>query len=217
MEKEWNLVSSKEPKSIQIFPAIRSWDRSSLGIQTHTKIIDPKIQFSQLQQGWLRRFFKDAFRVTYAKSKGYTALYDHAASRFADYISNFPGIFFTQRPDMTFSYLSKGIRKLFPRNIEFSRDSGLFLSKIIEQDREHYLNEINSQNLNQTYSFTYRIVLPTSNQIIYLLDLRTPSITKRKLLSYDLERQLDKQLPNTGFLIVWGKDRHSYKWAGPYQ
>ena len=48
---------------------------------------------------------------------------------------------------MTFSYLSKGIRKLFPEEYrEFSRDSGLFLSKIIEQDREHYLNEINLQN-----------------------------------------------------------------------
>ena len=89
---------------------------------------------------------------------------------------------------MTFSYLSKGIRKLFPEEYrEFSRDSGLFLSKIIEQDREHYLNEINSQKpKNQTYSFTYRVVLPTSNQIIYLLDVRTPSITKQgKLLSYD--------------------------------
>ena len=31
-----------------------------------------------------------------------------AESRLSDYISNFPGIFFTQRADLTFSYLSRG-------------------------------------------------------------------------------------------------------------
>ena len=111
-----------------------------------------------------------------------------AESRLSDYISNFPGIFFTQRPDMTFSYLSKGIRPLFPEDYrEFSRDSGLFLSKIFEQDREHFVNETNPQKpKNQTYSFTYRVVLPPSNQIIYFLDVRTPSMTKHgKLLGYD--------------------------------
>ena len=40
-----------------------------------------------------------------------------AESRLADYISNFPGIFFTQRPDMTFSYLSRGIQNYSTKNI----------------------------------------------------------------------------------------------------
>ena len=41
-----------------------------------------------------------------------------AESRLSDYVSNFPGIFFTQRSDMTFTYLSRGIRRLFPTEHE---------------------------------------------------------------------------------------------------
>jgi hypothetical protein len=57
-----------------------------------------------------------------------------AESRLSDYISNFPGIFFTQRPDMTFSYLSRGIKKLFPdEHEELARNGGLFISRIYEK------------------------------------------------------------------------------------
>ena len=38
----------------------------------------------------------------------------------------------------------------------------------------------------ETFSFTYRIKIPTTDQIIYLLDVRTPIITPtNKLLGYD--------------------------------
>jgi len=111
-----------------------------------------------------------------------------AESRLSDYISNFPGIFFTQRPDMTFSYLSRGINKFFPsEHKELARDSGLFLSKIFEKDREHFLKELNSNGKKaETFSFTYRISIPPSDQVVYLLDVRTPIITStNKLLGYD--------------------------------
>lgn len=111
-----------------------------------------------------------------------------AESRLSDYVSNFPGIFFTQRPDMTFSYLSRGIRKLFPTDhTELARNGGLFLSKIFEKDREHFLKELNSNSeKSEIFSFTYRITIPPSGQIIYLLDVRTPIITAtKKLLGYD--------------------------------
>ena len=111
-----------------------------------------------------------------------------AESRLSDYISNFPGIFFTQRPDMTFSYLSRGIKKLFPtEHAELARDGGLFLSKIFEKDREHFHKELNTNGkIPETFSFTYRISIPPSGQIIYLLDVRTPIITAtNKLLGYD--------------------------------
>ena len=111
-----------------------------------------------------------------------------AESRLSDYISNFPGIFFTQRPDMTFSYLSRGIKKLFPdEHKELARNGGLFLNKIYEKDREHFHKELqnNSKN-NETFSFTYRITTSPAEQIIYLLDVRTPIITAtQKLLGYD--------------------------------
>ena len=88
-----------------------------------------------------------------------------AESRLADYVSHFPGIFFTQRPDMTFSYLSKGIKVVFPLDHhELSRNGGLFLDKILEQDREHFEHEIKRYaSTNETFSFTYRIV---SSQMI---------------------------------------------------
>lgn len=111
-----------------------------------------------------------------------------AESRLSDYISNFPGIFFTQRPDMTFSYLSRGIKRLFPtEHEELARNGGLFLSKIYEKDREHFHKELVTNGKNkETFSFTYRVEIPPTGQIIYLLDVRTPIITAtQKLLGYD--------------------------------
>jgi len=111
-----------------------------------------------------------------------------AESRLSDYVSNFPGIFFTQRTDMTFSYLSLGIKRLFPsEHTEFSRNGGLFLSKIFEKDREHFLNELNANGkFRETFSFSYRVKLPPTGQVVYLLDVRTPIITAtQKLLGYD--------------------------------
>lgn len=111
-----------------------------------------------------------------------------AESRLSDYVSNFPGIFFTQRTDCTFSYLSKGIKKLFPlEHTEFFRNSGLFKDKIIEIDRDHFDKELQSNwRKKETFSFSYRLQIPPSGQIIYILDVRTPIITgTNKLLGYD--------------------------------
>ena len=111
-----------------------------------------------------------------------------AESRLSDYISNFPGIFFTQRPDLTFSYLSKGVQKLFPFDYkEMSRNSGLFLEKITEQDREYFQRELRShENIKETFSLTYRVRIPPTDKIVYLLDIRTPIITAtNKILGFD--------------------------------
>ncbi|MDA7822872.1 HAMP domain-containing histidine kinase [Opitutales bacterium] len=111
-----------------------------------------------------------------------------AESRLSDYISNFPGIFFTQRPDLTFSYLSKGIKTLFPmEHNEFYRNSGLFKDKILEIDRDHFEKELSLHGgKRETFSFSYRFQIPPTNQIIYVLDIRTPIITgTNKLLGYD--------------------------------
>ena len=111
-----------------------------------------------------------------------------AESRLSDYVSNFPGIFFTQRPDMTFSYLSRGIQRLFPaEHVEFSRNGGLFLNKIVEQDREHFQHKLNTNSKRpETFSLTYRIKIHPNDQVRYLLDVRTPIITAtNRLLGYD--------------------------------
>ena len=77
-----------------------------------------------------------------------------AESRLSDYVSNFPGIFFTQRPDLTFSYLSKGIQKLFPLDFkEMHRNGGLFLEKISDQDRDYFQRELKAhENIKETFS-----------------------------------------------------------------
>lgn len=111
-----------------------------------------------------------------------------AESRLSDYVSNFPGIFFTQRPDLTFSYLSVGIKRLFPvEYLEFHRNSGLFRDKILEIDRDHFDKELKYRGQRrETFSFSYRIKTPPTGQVIYLLDIRTPVITGTgKLLGYD--------------------------------
>ena len=51
-----------------------------------------------------------------------------AEGRLSDYISNFPGIFFTQRTDLTFSYLSNGISKLFLLNIVNFTEMAVYFS-----------------------------------------------------------------------------------------
>jgi len=111
-----------------------------------------------------------------------------AEGRLANYISNFPGIFFTQRPDLSFSYLSKGIRNLFPNEWEgFYKNSGLFLSFIYEQDREHFHQQITQkQGRGETFTLNYRVKLPPGGQLVYLMDVRTPKLTSAgKLLGYD--------------------------------
>ncbi len=111
-----------------------------------------------------------------------------AESRLSDYVSNFPGIFFTQRPDLTFSYLSRGIQRLFPLDFqEMYRHGGLFIEKILEQDRAHFLRELKShEKINDTFSFSYRIKVPPTDRILYLLDIRTPIITgTNKTLGFD--------------------------------
>ena len=111
-----------------------------------------------------------------------------AESRLSDYVSNFPGIFFTQRPDLTFSYLSKGIQNFFPTDFkEMYRNGGLFIDKIVDQDRPHFHHELKTnEKIRSTFSITYRIRIPPTDKIVYLLDIRTPIITKNnKILGFD--------------------------------
>ncbi|MBL62865.1 MAG: ATP-binding protein [Opitutae bacterium] len=111
-----------------------------------------------------------------------------AEGRLADYMSNFPGIFFTQRPDLSFNYLSKGIKNLFPNDWEgFYKNSGLFLSFMFEQDREYFHQQLSDhQGHSETFTLNYRVKLPPGGQLVYLMDVRTPKITTNgKLLGYD--------------------------------
>ena len=45
-----------------------------------------------------------------------------AENRLDSYLNNFPGIFFSQRLDLSFSYLSDGIRKLYPEDYKWKEE-----------------------------------------------------------------------------------------------
>jgi signal transduction histidine kinase len=195
LEKSWSLILPKDfnRKDFEaFFPLSPESHNSSIGIHfqnicySHISVISLSPALAP-HDSLKKAFMGDLMNDPRALANTLIRL-QKAESRLSDYISNFPGIFFTQRPDMTFSYLSRGISKLFPDDhTELSRNGGLFLSKIFEKDREHFLKELNTNGKNrEMFSFTYRVTIPPSDQIIYLLDVRTPIITAtQKLLGYD--------------------------------
>lgn len=195
LERSWGILLPKDffLKDFEcFFPLSPESHRSSIGIhfQNITYASNTVISLSPAlapHDSLKKAFMGDLMNDPRALANTLIRL-QKAESRLSDYISNFPGIFFTQRPDMTFSYLSRGIKRIFPtEHSELARNGGLFLSKIFEKDREHFHKELNTNGKNpETFSFTYRISIPPSGQIIYLLDVRTPIITAtKKLLGYD--------------------------------
>ena len=195
LEKSWGLILPKDffrGDFEAFFPLSPEAHRSSIGIHfqnicyTNNSVISLSPALAP-HDSLKKAFMGDLMNDPRALANTLIRL-QKAESRLSDYISNFPGIFFTQRTDMTFSYLSRGIKKLFPtEHAELARNGGLFLSKIFQKDREHFHKELNSNSKSpETFSFTYRISIPPTDQIIYLLDVRTPIITAtQKLLGYD--------------------------------
>ena len=195
LERSWGILLPKDffRKDFEcFFPLSPESHRSSIGIhfQNITYTSNTVISLSPAlapHDSLKKAFMGDLMNDPRALANTLIRL-QKAESRLSDYISNFPGIFFTQRPDMTFSYQSCGGKRIFPtEHSELARNGGLFLSKIFEKDREHFHKELNTNGKNpETFSFTYRISIPPSGQIIYLLDVRTPIITaSKKLLGYD--------------------------------
>ena len=172
-------LSPEESKSsLGIFLCYRKY--SNLGIISISPALAPH---DKLKEAFMGDLMKDPRALANTLIR-----LQKAESRLADYISHFPGIFFTQRPDLTFSYLSRGIKTIFPLDHnELGRNSGLFLDKILVQDREHFQHEIKRYSTKkETFSFTYRIVSSPNDRVIYMLDIRTPIITAtQKLIGYD--------------------------------
>ncbi len=177
-EKFVPLSSQTSPSSIGIFLVYSLYEE--IGVMSISPALAPH---ESLKKAFMGDLMKEprAFANTLIRLQ-------KAESRLSDYISNFPGIFFTQRPDMTFSYLSKGIKNFFPLDYkEMYRNGGLFIEKIVEQDKLHFQNELKANESEKTtFSLTYRIKIPPSDKILYLLDIRTPIITSnKKNLGYD--------------------------------
>lgn len=195
LEKSWGLILPRDffRKDFEcFFPLSPESHRSSIGIHFQNVCYESNSVISLSpalapHDSLKKAFMGDLMDDPRALANALIRL-QKAESRLSDYISNFPGIFFTQRPDMTFSYLSRGIKKLFPdEHEELARNGGLFISRIYEKDREHFHKELLANGNNkETFSFNYRVTLPSREETIYLLDVRTPIITgTQKLLGYD--------------------------------
>ena len=152
LEKSWELLIPKafHLEDFECFlPLSAESEQSSMGIYFNSVRYESSVVLSfspalAPHNSLKKAFMGDLMNDPRALANTLIRL-QKAESRLSDYVSNFPGIFFTQRTDMTFSYLSLGIKRLFPsEHTEFSRNGGLFLSKIFEKDREHFLNELNA-------------------------------------------------------------------------
>ena len=124
MEKDWHnfLPKAEKKKQAKYFLPLGYGRAELYGIHMTYKKVSKAKSYDTVSNHWScshdslkEAFLGDLMQNPKAIASTLVRL-QKAESRLADYTSNFPGIFFTQRPDMTFSYLSKGIRKLFPNN-----------------------------------------------------------------------------------------------------
>jgi signal transduction histidine kinase len=112
----------------------------------------------------------------------------NAEARMETYMANFPGIFFSQRPDLSFSYIGQGVTELLSHNPDhFYKNSGMFLNMIDPEDRERFIDTLrNNASTPNRFSQSFRIRKPESSDVIYLLDVRTPKLTPSGILiGYD--------------------------------
>ena len=169
-----------ESESLGIFITITPYKKNNLSIASVSPALAPH---DRLRNAFLGDIMNNPKAIANTLIR-----LQKAESRLNDYVRNFPGIFFTQRVDLTFSYLSNGIRKFFPTEFaNFSRNGNLYLEKIVEKDREYFQSELKNNSVSKmTFSLKYRIKLYPTNQLIHILDIRTPAITSGgKLLGYD--------------------------------
>lgn len=107
-----------------------------------------------------------------------------AESRLQHYVEHFPGIFYSQRPDFSFSYLAPGFEELFGIcPLPYERRGSVFHNLILESDRENIAHEIERLTpQGKTFELVYRVQHPCAGNILYLLDVRTPRFAPSGLL-----------------------------------
>ena len=105
-------------------------------------------------------------------------------ARLENYMANFPGVFFSQRPDLAFSYIGQGVEELLSHHPDqFYKNSGIFLKMIDPEDRERFIDSLcNNSATPSRFSQSYRIRKPGSSDVLYLLDIRTPKLTPSGIL-----------------------------------
>jgi len=108
----------------------------------------------------------------------------HAETRLETYMANFPGTFFSQRPDLSFNYLGQGAGEmLFQKTGSLLKNGGLFLNAINEDDRGRFVDVLRSNSKTPgRFSLSYQIRNPESGEVRYILDVRTAQLTPSGIL-----------------------------------
>jgi len=116
-------------------------------------------------------------------SKMYLRL-QRAESRLESYMRHFPGVFFTQRTDLSFDYISPSFEKLLEFPIQRLLKSGSqFLSLIYEKDRDFFVRELRKHASNRSsFTLQYRVRRPKDGSVAYLTDVRSPVYSESGIL-----------------------------------
>lgn len=94
-------------------------------------------------------------------------------SRMQNYLANFPGVVFSRRTDLSFSYLGPRCEELtgLPASL-LTKDGHAFEELIHESDRELYAKESAHHAAGRTFALTYRIQHARTGQVRHLMDVR---------------------------------------------
>ncbi len=107
-----------------------------------------------------------------------------AESRLENYMHHFPGVFFGQRPDLSFSFIGPGFQEKFGQPSQsLLRSGAAFLGLLFDKDCDFFLQELEKNSKEKkTFNLTYRVKHPIDGTFVYLLDVRTPLFSPTGLL-----------------------------------
>jgi signal transduction histidine kinase len=150
--------------------------REDIIIATATPTLSPG---EQLEQASIQEIPLDSVTVSQLFLRLRTA-----ESRLNHYLHNFPGIFFSQRPDLSFSYIGPGLaEKLEMDTRPLLRNGNQFLDLILKADRPGFLKEIEQSAIrSESSNLSYRLRSPSTGNVIYMMDVRTPRLSPGGLL-----------------------------------
>jgi len=105
-------------------------------------------------------------------------------ARLESYMQHFPGVFFYQRSDFSFQYISPNFERLLgfePGRL--LRSGSQFLGMIYDQDRDFFVNELHKRSIGKkSFTMQYRMRKPKDDSVIYLTDVRSPIFSNSGML-----------------------------------
>ena len=104
-------------------------------------------------------------------------------SRLDHFMRNFPGIYYSQKPDMSFQYISERFTEWVGDPVEdFYRSSSNFLDLIFPDDRKHFLQKLHHDMDGESQILKYRIGPLGNGKCIFVQDSRKAVYTASGLL-----------------------------------